>query len=291
MVSKQSMLTRINEFNGFLPVYKPKGVDCSKLLHALRSDLYTELNRHDIRHGEVKIDCARTLEPFASGLITLVCGRGHVRRRNFNHADYRYRFTVELGVERENHCIDGELLSTSNVDHIPLKLIKQSAKSFLGEHVQGRQSTTYTTHDLPYLADLSLDIRIYNDIQLDKTPKTSLKQKYPKASQAREVSCQSIKLINYKKPFATFDIRCNGGLLVRQLVSELAEKLGTKASIVKMTRTEEGPMTVRDLRILQLYELNFEYYWHRIAKLRRTYDDYISKYDDLFDAKPNPFYN
>lgn len=291
MVTKELLSAQIKNLHGFLPVYKPKGLNCMKLLFALKSDLHAVLNRHDVKHGEVKLDCARYLEPFASGLITIVCGTDHRRRRNFVHADYRYRFTVELGVERDYHCIDGKILSTSNVDHIPFKLIKEVAKSFVGEHEQRRRQASYDIYDLPYLASLSPDIRIYHDIQFDYKPKAKSSQKYPLSSSTREVSCRSMKLVNYKKPFATFNIRCNGGLSVRELTFEFAKKLGTKASIVEMTRIEEGPMTVNDLRILQLYELNLEYYVQRLAKLRQLYDDYISKYDDRFETEPNPFYN
>lgn len=290
MISNEILRANLKNLHGFLPVYKPRGVNLAKLMHSLKSDLYSVLSKNDLQQGEVKLGFARALEPFASGLFTLVIGKGYRRRRNFLHADYKYRFVVELGVEREHHCIDGKILSTRNIDDIPFKLIKAAAKSFVGEHEQSRCRILTNPYDASYDAELSPDIRMINSIEWPQ-PVYNNVQKYPIPPRYRKVFCESIQLVRYRRPYVIFVVRCNGGLSIRQLVGHFAERLGTKASVVEMVRLEEGPMSVDDIRPLQLYELNLEYYIHRIANLKRLYESHIAKYDDMFEQEPNPMYN
>lgn len=290
MIFNEILRANIKNLHGFLPVYKPRGVNLQGLLHSLKADINSVLVNNDIHHGTIKLGIARALEPFASGLVTLVIGRGYLRRRNFLHADYKYRFVVELGVEREHHCIDGKILSTCNIDDIPFQLIKRAAKSFVGQHEQNRCNIITNPYNASYNAELSPDVRMLNDIEWPQ-PEYKHEQKYPIPPRYREVSCQSIQLVKYAKPYVILVVKCNGGLSIRQLVAKLAEKLGTKASVVEMVRLEEGPMSLDDIRPLQLYELNLEYYIQRIASMKRLYESHIEKYDDMFEQEVNPTYN
>lgn len=90
------------------------------------------LDDNAIWYGESKKDCSRHLDPFASGLVTVIIDNEQTIRRDSIQADYKYRLIVELGAERQYHCIDDEILSVYDIDHLPFKLIKQAVKSLAG---------------------------------------------------------------------------------------------------------------------------------------------------------------
>lgn len=289
MSSLGSLTPYIKNFKGFLPVNKPKGVCSIKTLYALRLDADFTLTHYGTGRKSVDVYCARQLDPFASGLVTYVFNQSNYRRRNFIHADYRYRATVEFGVDRVYNCIDGEVLERSSVKHLNVDLINEALSHFQG-NMEQKFSSSYkymTEIDAAVKGNQSAADMIYNRIEAPTMyVRPQREQKYPYTKPRKDVTCYSSKLLEFNNPFATLELHCRGSLNMRQLAVDLGEKLGTKASLVELTRTQEGPITLDDMRVIQFHELKLEQYLPKMSVCQRIYDQYITQFDDFFDTDP-----
>lgn len=287
----ENLAPYIKHFRGFLPVNKPKGICSIKILYALKLDAdFTIKKILETGRKPVDVYCARQLDPFAGGLVTFVFNQSNSRRRNFIHADYRYRAKIEFGVDRVHNCIDGEVIERSNVRHLNEELINEALTLFQGDIEQNFNSS--------YKYSLKLDVSgqesrstvqmMYSLMEIPTVHKKTenREQKYPYVKPRRDAACFSLKLVEFDNPFATLELHCRGSLNMRQFTVELGEKLGTKASLVELIRTQEGPISLDDLRVTQFHELNLEQYLPRMPQYQSTYNSYISQFDEFFATEP-----
>lgn len=256
--------------HGYLPVYKPKGVCVNNLLETIKLDLYFVLNLNNIKHGTIMVNYVRCLEPFSDGLVTFAFGRGLWNKKNFMLANYRYRAVIEFGTARQLHCIDGQVLAKSSVEHLSFDVIGSKLEDFVGIIQQKRCPF--------YRLELSKSDKSPETLQdyYARIPQPDPKpikdaQKYPYIAPDRQLMVDSIKLVSYNAPLAEVDISCDGCFTIRQFVADLGAKLDTHACLVELSRLKEGPMTLNDLRVLQIHDLNLEYYIHRMPALQWTY--------------------
>ena len=284
MISKEFIKSNLRYLNGYLPVYKPSGISTSAIRDGVKLDGYCALSQSGIAFGTFYVDAMRYLEPFADGLLTLRIGQSFKKRKNFMFANYIYRGTMEFGVKREFDCIDGKKLATSNCDHLSAIMIQQTFEQFLGIHQQKRAvsySIVGTCEGAPETAS-----DYYNSIQvLDYEEKKKLQppQKYRYSHPDRNMEIRYFKLLDYCKPFAEFELSCNGSFTVRQMCQSVAHNLNTDASLIKLTRLAEGPLKLEDLRLLHLHELNLDYYIHRMPALAQDYNNFNTNMDLLLE--------
>lgn len=286
MITARLIISNLKYLNGFLPVNKPKGICLARLLRALRLDLQYELGRHGISGGHFVVDSARYLDPFANGLVTFIYGNGNFKRRNFIHADYKYKIKIEFGVDREYFSIDGQVLNRLNVEHLTNESIEAVLPLVTGT-IEQKFISAYTL-EKPDIVDhesmLNETKSVYTLMPLGyKREKKS--QKYSFTRPPKSTICHKVKLLEFNNPFATLEVHCKGSLNMRQLAVDIAEKLNTKASLIELVRLEEGPMTLDDPRVIQLHELTLEQYLPRIPLFIDSYKFYLSQYDELFKTE------
>lgn len=281
--------------SGFLPVNKPKGVCSRALLDYVAGDINFVLRSNGIKSCHYKVYMARNLDTFSNGLVTFVLGRGESRRRNFIYADYKYKLTIEFGVERKYSTIDGDVMSYKNANHLNSELIERSTLSFIGETNQLKPQSyrRYEPNHNAASLDNGLPVeRLYQQmVAFDKWPKQKeeKKQRYPLAPQPKTVMCNDIILRDFNPPYATFEVHCKGSFDLREFCQSLAEDLGTKGSIVDMTRYQEGPITLDDLRVFQMHETHLDYYIQRIHGFQYQYNQYLSSLDCNFDTEHSTY--
>lgn len=273
----------MKHLHGFLPVNKPKGVCCNALLSYIEADANFVLSKQDFKPGYIVFSFSKYLEPFATGLVTFIVGRSSQRKRNFVLTDYRYKMKVEFGVDRIYNSIDGDILSHVSIDHISEDLIRSKAREFMEMEEQLRHRVYSRENQDVYNTSSQIDDVYKKMIPPDSTkPHVLREQKYPLTRQPKKVKCKEINLIEYQKPYATFDLLCCGAFNPRRFVVDLSESLDTRASLVELTREMEGPMQLADSRVLELHETHLEYYIHRLASLEGYYKKHLRSLDDQF---------
>lgn len=294
MISREFLQTNLKYLNGYLPVYKPPGMSSLRLSEAVKLDIYFVFEQCGLNYGQVHLNHARDLEPFADGLVTFALGYGRYRRKNFALADYSYRAEIEFGVRRQFNSIDGQILAKSTTKDITANRIRDMLPNFVGQ-IDQQRGNSYERHlsfgekirsfeggsqaanHLPYIDHYN---RMILGPQL-KGKKPS--QKYPYHLPRRTYLVRDIRLDNYQEPYASFTISCRGGFSIRNFASDLAGQLATHASVTKLTRLQEGPIHLDDLRVFQPYELNLEYYLHRLGSLSKLYSDFNDEIGPLWE--------
>lgn len=298
LLSQQILANGRKLLNFYAPVYKPAGMCGLRLGESLKLDIYFVLEHHGIGCNRILMNTGRHLEPFASGLVTFVVGNP-AKRKNFSMADYAYEMTIEFGVQRELNCIDGPVISRANTRDLNENRIREVLSKFEGR-IQQNRLTSYCfkrEHERDPLqlvrnpdwegAGMSA-IDIINQIKLPhkngERPNVAakLKQKYPYVAPKRELTIRSIELTSYSEPYAEFRIACDGSFMPRSFVVELANLLGTRASIVSMSRVREGPLHQDDLLVLQPHELHLDYYVNRLPIYKQIYGEFHEKMDPIW---------
>lgn len=290
MTSSQLIKSSLKLLHGFLPVHKPKNIDINKMFRGIRQDLHFSLRSCDTNPGSIDMGISRYLEPFASGLVTLTFGRGTRKNRNFILAEYEYLATLEFGTRRMFDTIDGEILDRQgNIDNVNKETIEKALDSFNGKFSHPRNAI-YRDSDIDGLrleSKFPLVESIYKLMPSgEETDKHSsrVEQKYKLAPRMRELTAK-IKLLDYAKPIAKFHISTTGGFLAREFACKLTEKLGVMGCLIELVRIKEGPMSLSDLRVAQVHNLNPESYVSTIQACNETYNNYLYQFEDSFKTK------
>lgn len=276
MYSKEVLENFLKWLPFFLPVRKPPGICALKLREAVRNDFHFALWQSHVNHGEVELAINSYLEPFADGVLTFRFGPNLQQLKKMVFARCVYRATIEFGVEHEYNTVDGNFLDRVDIDHLTAEDLQQSI------FTTDAQTKMFGIPMSERIIDRSPNevARLYNTMPTTEAAFKHNPQKYKLELPKRIVTCDSVRLLSYNKPFAELQIECQSSFSIRAYTKDLAEKLETKATLIRLTRIQEGPISVEDLRLLQIHELAIEYYTHRIRAFRSAFRYYEPTLDE-----------
>ena len=199
--------------DGVIVVDKPEGLTSHDVVAAARRLL-----------GEKRIGHTGTLDPLATGVLPLACGRATRLVRFLSAAEKEYEATVLFGVTTDTLDVTGEEISRSG--RVPSReALVAALRSFEGEQLQvppaysakkigGRRAYELARRDEP--------------VALDPVP----------------VRVSRIELLEYGNDRCRIRLTCSAGFYVRSLVRDLGERCGTGATLEALRRTRSGDFTV-----------------------------------------------
>ena len=230
----------------FLLVDKPAGMSSFAVVARIRRVL-TEQMREDyavreaaVLRGEMpkevlgakppkraKVGHAGTLDPFATGLLICLLGKGTKRAGEFLKKDKRYEATIRLGMVSSTGDIEGEL-SEYAVSEIPdISRIEAVVKSFQGEIRQR----------VPAYSAVKINGRRAYDLA-----RKGVQVEMPE----REVRIYDIKVVSYEWPELKIDCKVSSGTYIRALGEDIGKVLGVGGYLTALRRTEIGDFSVKD---------------------------------------------
>ena len=207
--------------DGVLVIDKPEGLTSHDVVAAARRLL-----------GEKRIGHTGTLDPLATGVLPLVCGRATRLVRFLSAAEKDYEAAILFGVTTDTLDVTGEEIGRSPV--VPSRdTLRSALRSFEGRQMQvppaysakkvaGRRAYDLARRDEP--------------VELDPVP----------------VRISRIELLEYgNTPPSTslgarchVSLTCSAGFYVRALVRDLADRCGTVACLEALRRTRSGDFTL-----------------------------------------------
>jgi tRNA pseudouridine55 synthase len=198
---------------GGLLVDKPAGVTSHDVVARIRRE----------RGG--KVGHAGTLDPFATGLLIVMLGRGTRLQRYLLELPKTYRATARLGWRSSTGDPDGDLTETGRVPdrlELPTGEIEQRLPMTSAVKVSGE--------------------RLYKKAHRGESVETP----------TRRVTVHRAELIDSDAERATFEIECSSGTYVRTLIETLDD-----AYCEALRRTAIGPLSVpetgeRDITLEEL---------------------------------------
>ena len=195
--------------DGVIVIDKPEGLTSHDVVVAARRLL-----------GEKRIGHTGTLDPLATGVLPLACGRATRLVRFLSAAEKEYEATALFGVTTDTLDVTGEEISRSG--RVPSReTLVAVLRSFEGEQLQvppaysakkvaGRRAYVLARRDEP--------------VALDPVP----------------VRVSRAELLEYGNDRCRVRLTCSAGFYVRALVRDLGERCGTGATLEALRRTRSG---------------------------------------------------
>ena len=174
-----------------------------------------------------KFGHAGTLDPFATGLLVVLLGRG-TKLSSFIMAESKvYRATLRLGIETDTLDPTGLVVRERVVPDLSTEFIRNEAQRFTGKI----QQTPPIYSAVKYKGKRAYKLaRKGQEVVLNK----------------RTVSIYSIRIISVELPDVTMEVKCSGGTYIRSLASDLGRELGPGGHLRSLTRLSCGSFDLKN---------------------------------------------
>lgn len=178
------------------------------------------------RRLSVKCGHSGTLDPLATGLLPIMCGKATKLCSFLTDGDKRYTATLLFGKRTDTYDITGNVLEES--DRLPsLDEIKDALCEFTGTIKQTPPAFSAIKVGGKALYKLARDGR-HVDVP------------------EREITVYSIDIISYRENELVLDVACSKGTYIRSICNDLAIKLKTVGCMSALRRTETCGYSVKN---------------------------------------------
>ena len=174
-----------------------------------------------------KIGHCGTLDPAATGLLVVVCGK-FTRLSNILSADNKvYETKLLLGVKTDTDDMEGNIIEERPVDGLDADTVREAIMSFIGDSMQIPPMVSAIKKDGRKLYELAR-----KGIEIEREP--------------RPIHISKIDIADIVLPEAEFTIYCSKGTYIRSLCADIGTKLGTVGTLKHLRRTGSGKFSIAD---------------------------------------------
>lgn len=242
--------------DGIINVYKEAGFTSHDVVAKLRGILHQK-----------KIGHTGTLDPEATGVLPVCCGKATKVCELLTDKDKSYRAVCRLGIETDTQDMTGNILNKYDTDDLTEEKIRKSVSEFQGDIMQ-----------IPPMYS-ALKVNGKKLYELAREGKTIERK-------ARPVHIDSIDIIDIDLDNNTFtmDVTCSKGTYIRTLCHDIGKKLGIAAAMESLIRTRVSIFELENAMTLsQIQQLADE----GMDRL----EEKITKVDSLFPYYPKLYVN
>ncbi len=172
-----------------------------------------------------KVGHTGTLDPLAEGVLLLCTGKATRAAEHFVNLPKTYEFEVRLGTETDTLDAGGEVIRRGAVPDLSDEVIRESARSFVGE---------YDMEPPVYSAIKKDGRRLYELARAGETPLV----------ESRKVTIHDLEVLHIALPAIRCRVRCSRGTYVRSLARDLGRAHGVPAHLGNLVRTAIGPFGI-----------------------------------------------
>ena len=195
--------------DGVLVVDKPHGVTSHDVVAVARRCL-----------NESRIGHTGTLDPLATGVLPLACGRATRLVRFLSASEKHYDATIRFGLTTDSYDVTGTEVSRS--DTVPTReAVECALESLRGRHLQMPPA---------FSAKKVAGQRAY----------AMARRAEPVALQPVPVRLMTTDLLEFTGASARVALSCSAGFYVRSLAHAIGEQVGTGACLEALRRTRSG---------------------------------------------------
>ncbi|UYV14058.1 MAG: tRNA pseudouridine(55) synthase TruB [Phycisphaera sp.] len=206
--------------SGLLVIDKPEGPSSMHACARVRSAL-----RRGGAPKRVKVGHGGTLDPLATGLLVILCGKATPLCNRVMIGKKQYRARVDLSAFTTTDDREGERTEVV-IERPPTKdRVLEALGAFVGDVMQRPPAFS------------AMKVGGHRAYALARKGKVV-------ELEPRPVTIHSIELMRYEWPFADLDIRSGKGVYIRSLARDLGVALGTGGSLAALRRTAVGRFTI-----------------------------------------------
>ena len=237
-----------------LLVDKPEGISSFGVVARVRRKLSEEAGMVSVKgkdgvvrekRKKVKVGHTGTLDPFATGLLVLLIGKGTKRANEFLKLDKKYIATVRLGATSTTGDPEGEvtvLVDSSRVSEddesgvrdvrVPSRAdVEKAVEKFVGE----------TEQKVPSYSAVKI-----NGERAYKLARAGKEVEMP----TRKVRIDEIEILDYKWPDLTIRCQVSSGTYIRALGEDIGKELGVGGYLTALRRTQVGEWRIEGAKRL-----------------------------------------
>jgi tRNA pseudouridine55 synthase len=185
-------------------------------------------NAYSKRLGKkCKVGHAGTLDPKATGLLLVAVGKKTKEISSLEVLDKEYTGEIKLGATTKSCDTETEEENTCDVSHLNRETLEQTAKSFLGKHMQSPPMYSATWHQGKRLYELARRGK-----EVERTPKP--------------IEIFEFDLTQIQLPIVAFRIVVSRGTYIRTIAYDFGAKLGVGGYLRSLRRTRVGSYNIED---------------------------------------------
>ena len=192
------------------------------VVNKIRSSIKKKLNIKKIKVGH-----AGTLDPLATGLLIICCGKMTKSIDKFSLMNKTYTGKFIIGSTTPSYDLETKPNVHYPVDHIDEKLIFKTRKKFIGKISQKPPMFSAVKKD---------GVRLY------KLARKGQKIKRDK----RDIIIDEFKITLVELPEISFSITCSKGTYIRSIAHDFGKELNSGAHLTELRRTKIGHYSVDD---------------------------------------------
>jgi len=193
------------------------------------------LIKKNIGVKKIKVGHAGTLDPLATGLLILCCGKMTKEIERFQGQEKTYSGTFQLGATTPSYDLETEIDQTYPTDHINPALVEATKAQFIGEIDQ------YP----PVFSALKKEgKRLYEYAR--KGEKVDIR--------SRKVHISSFSIETKALPQLSFSVNCSKGTYIRSLAHDFGQALGSGAYLSSLCRERIGDFLLKNAMTIETFE-------------------------------------
>ena len=235
------------KIEGFILLNKPHGMTSFNCVERIKYHL----------PKKTKVGHAGTLDSYATGLLIIAIGRPATRELGrLLKLDKWYTARAKLGQWTDTLDFTGQTIQDEPIA-ISKKQLEDAIASFGNAYAQTPPIYSALKHEGRRLSQLAR-----KDALTDEELKEIAKEK------TKVVQLYHLSLESYEPPFFSIKAHVSHGTYIRMLLEDIAEKVGTHATIHKLERTQIGPFELEQAIDLNKLENQQEIEKHLIPIIK-----------------------
>lgn len=237
--------------DGILNIYKEQGFTSHDVVAKLRGIL-----------RQKKIGHTGTLDPDATGVLPVCCGKATKVCELLTDKEKSYRAVCQLGVETDTQDMTGQVVAESDYKGITKEKLEECIFSFQGDILQ-----------IPPMYS-ALKVNGKKLYELAREGKTVERQPRPV-----HISAISLLEVDLEQGQFTMDVTCSKGTYIRTLCHDIGQKLGCLAAMKSLVRTRVSVFSLDEaLTLSQVEQL--------VREKPEKLEEFVHSVDSLFPSYP-----
>ena len=193
------------------------------------------LIKKNIGVKKIKVGHAGTLDPLATGLLILCCGKMTKEIERFQGQEKTYSGTFQLGATTPSYDLETQIDQTYPTDHVNPALIEATKAQFMGEIDQ---------HPPVFSALKKEGKRLYEYAR--KGEKIDIP--------SRKVHISSFSIETKALPLLSFKVSCSKGTYIRSLAHDFGQALESGAHLSSLCRERIGDFHLKNAMSIKTFE-------------------------------------
>ncbi|UZT97658.1 tRNA pseudouridine(55) synthase TruB [Chryseobacterium fluminis] len=174
-----------------------------------------------------KIGHAGTLDPRATGLLIVCCGKFTKKISEIQDAPKEYWTEIKIGVQTESYDTEKPEILQQDISEITEEHVNKALEKFVGEIEQKP----------PVFSAIKIDgQRAYNLARAGEDVEMK----------SRKTTIFYIRDIEINFPLVSFTVGCSKGTYIRSLAHDIGQELGVGAYLTQLRRTKIGDYTIEN---------------------------------------------